>query len=91
MTRVLRCFKVAEETGEVAAAIIGATGQNPRKGQTHTWDDVQSELCDVILSGMVALASISPDAEAVFARHVMAILVRASRSGAEIEPDGGQR
>lgn len=33
---VLRMLKLTEEVGEVAQAVIGATGQNPRKGVTHT-------------------------------------------------------
>ncbi len=68
--RIFRCFKIAEELGEVTAAIIGVTGQNPRKGVTHTWDDVQTELCDVILAAMVALDSITGDAESRFTKHV---------------------
>lgn len=68
--RILRCFKIAEELGEVTAAIIGATGQNPRKGTTHTWDDVQTELCDVILAAMVALDSVTVNAQDRFTAHV---------------------
>ncbi|MGW2825561.1 MazG-like family protein [Streptomyces sp. NPDC001443] len=33
---LLRILKLSEEVGEVAQAVIGATGQNPRKGVTHT-------------------------------------------------------
>ena len=33
---LLRMLKLSEEVGEVAEAVIGATGQNPRKGVTHT-------------------------------------------------------
>jgi NTP pyrophosphatase (non-canonical NTP hydrolase) len=29
---LLRILKLSEEVGEVAEAVIGATGQNPRKG-----------------------------------------------------------
>lgn len=68
--RILRCFKIAEEMGEVTAAIIGVTGQNPRKGITHTWEDVQEELCDVILAAMVALDSVTRYAQEQFAAHV---------------------
>jgi len=50
-----RLAKVAEESGEVVAAWIGATGQNPRKGVTHTLDDVADELCDVALTALCAL------------------------------------
>ena len=68
--RILRCFKIAEELGEVTAAIVGVTGQNPRKGVTHTWSEVQEELCDVILSAMVALDCVSEEAQEVFEKHV---------------------
>jgi hypothetical protein len=46
-TLLLRLLKLSEEVGETAQAVIGATGQNPRKGTTHTWQDVEAELCDV--------------------------------------------
>ena len=46
--KLLRIMKLSEEVGEVSEAVIGVTGQNVRKGVTHTWDDVQAELCDVI-------------------------------------------
>lgn len=68
--RLVRLLKLSEETGEVAAAVVGVTGQNPRKGVTHTWDDVQAELCDVIVTAMVALRTLTPDAERVFAGHL---------------------
>jgi hypothetical protein len=39
--RLLRIMKLTEEAGEVGQAVIGAMGQNPRKGVSHTWDDVK--------------------------------------------------
>ncbi|WP_433855142.1 MazG-like family protein [Streptomyces kronopolitis] len=51
----MRLMKLTEEAGEVMQAYIGLQGQNPRKGQTHTADDVAAELCDVILTAAVAL------------------------------------
>lgn len=57
----LRLLKLTEETGEVAQAWIGATGQNPRKGVTHTRADVAEELVDVIVTASVALVSIAGD------------------------------
>lgn len=68
--KLLRIMKLTEETGEVTQAVIGAVGQNPRKGVTHTWDDVQAELCDVMLTAMVALATITPDAPQTFNAHL---------------------
>lgn len=68
--RLLRILKVTEEVGEVGQAVIGATGQNPRKGVTHGWEDVQDELCDVVLSALVALRTLTPDAREVFERRL---------------------
>ncbi|WP_405614364.1 MazG-like family protein [Streptomyces sp. NBC_01511] len=60
--RLWRILKISEEVGEVAEAMHGASGTNPRKGYSHTWDDVNKELCDVIVTSMVALATCTPDA-----------------------------
>ncbi len=51
-----RCAKVAEEAGEVISALTGVTGSNPRKGVTHTMGDVESELLDVALTALCAVA-----------------------------------
>ncbi|GAA0664763.1 MazG-like family protein [Streptomyces thermocarboxydovorans] len=67
---LLRILKLSEEVGEVAQAVVGATGQNPRKGTTHTWEDVQSELCDVAVTALIALRTLTPDAREVFTRHL---------------------
>lgn len=50
-----RIAKVSEEHGEAVAAFIGATGQNPRKGVTHTIDDVVEELLDVAVTALGAI------------------------------------
>ena len=68
--RLLRIIKLSEEVGEVGEAVIGATGQNPRKGVTHSWEDVQHELCDVVFSALVALRTLTPDAREVFAERL---------------------
>jgi NTP pyrophosphatase (non-canonical NTP hydrolase) len=73
---LLRVLKLSEEVGEVGEALIGVLGQNPRKGVTHTWADVHSELCDVILSAMVALATLTPDASSVFAARLAVVAER---------------
>ena len=73
---LLQLLKIQEEAGEVAEAVIGAMGQNPRKGHSHTWGDVEAEICDVIVTGMVALTRMNPDAQAVFARHMDRIASR---------------
>ncbi|MCF1596120.1 MazG-like family protein [Streptomyces muensis] len=63
-------LKLSEEVGEVAEAVIGATGQNPRKGVTHTWEDVEGELCDVVITALIALRTLTPDTREVFTRHL---------------------
>ncbi|MFJ8532786.1 MazG-like family protein [Streptomyces sp. NPDC093591] len=73
---LLRMLKLSEEVGEVAEAVIGATGQNPRKGVTHTWEDVQGELCDVAITALVALRTLTPDTREVFTRHLARVKER---------------
>ncbi|MFG2141850.1 MazG-like family protein [Streptomyces sp. NPDC048650] len=73
---LLQLLKIQEEAGEVAEAVIGAMGQNPRKGHSHTWEDVEAEVCDVIITGMVALTRMNPDAAAVFERHMEGVIAR---------------
>ncbi|MET7568829.1 MazG-like family protein [Streptomyces sp. NPDC005492] len=73
---LLRMLKLSEEVGEVAEAVIGATGQNPRKGVTHTWDDVQGELCDVVITALVALRTLTPDTREVFTGHLAKVMER---------------
>ncbi|MBO0802105.1 MAG: MazG-like family protein [Nocardiopsaceae bacterium] len=74
--KLLRIMKLTEEAGEVTQAVIGTMGQNPRKGITHSWDDVQAELCDVMLTAMVALATITPDARKAFDAHLARVTNR---------------
>lgn len=49
-----RLAKIGEEFGEVIAAYIGVTNQNPRKGITHTDVDVRGELLDVAVTALAA-------------------------------------
>ncbi len=72
----LRILKVCEEAGEAAQAWIGYTGQNPRKGVTHTKEQVCKELADVVLSAMVALESLSGNAPTVIADRLREVEAR---------------
>ncbi|MFF9309966.1 MazG-like family protein [Streptomyces sp. NPDC014748] len=72
----LRLLKLTEEAGEVAQAWIGVTGQNPRKGVTHTMPQVQDELCDVIVTAAVALASIVGNPDYVLNQKLAKIAAR---------------
>jgi NTP pyrophosphatase (non-canonical NTP hydrolase) len=73
---LLRMLKLSEEVGEAAQAVIGATGHNPRKGVSHTWDDVQAELCDVAITALLALRTLTPDSREVFAAHLARVTER---------------
>ncbi|MFF2612409.1 MazG-like family protein [Kitasatospora sp. NPDC058046] len=74
--RLLRILKVGEEFGEASEAVHGALGANPRKGRSHTWGDVESELADVIVTAMVALDTISGDGRAVLAERLRYLVER---------------
>jgi NTP pyrophosphatase (non-canonical NTP hydrolase) len=60
----LQVLKIAEETGEASQAVIGARGTNPRKGESHNWEDVHAEVADVAITALVALRRMRPDAAA---------------------------
>lgn len=46
--------KITEENGEVADAVIGIRGSNPRKGVYKTIEDLDKELLDVALTALSA-------------------------------------
>lgn len=50
-----RVAKAGEEAGEAIDALIGMTGQNPRKGTYGSIDDLLAELADVALTGFYAI------------------------------------
>lgn len=82
----LRLLKLTEEAGEVAQAWIGVTGQNPRKGRTHSSSDVADELCDVMVTAAVALASLVPDPAAVLDAKLAKIAARSGVSPSSAGP-----
>lgn len=57
----MRIMKIGEEFGEAVAAYIGYTGQNPRKGRTHTRSDVLEELADVAVTALCAMHRFTQD------------------------------
>jgi hypothetical protein len=85
-----RVMKVSEEIGEfiealmlangrAAAAYIGLTGQNPRKGQTHTIDDVNRELADITVTALCAIQHFTGNksvTRAVLAAKIAGIMAR---------------
>lgn len=77
----MQVVKLAEETGEVADAYIGWTGQNPRKGRYASADDVGAEFCDVIVTAMHGLVRLYPPgrAEEVLEEHFRKLEARMSQ------------
>jgi hypothetical protein len=61
----MRVMKIGEEYGEAVAAYIGMTGQNPRKGKTHTQADLCKELADIAITALCAIAHFTNNNPAV--------------------------
>jgi len=81
-----RVAKVAEEVGEAIAALIGITGQNPRKGVYGTDDDLLDELADVALTGLYAMQHfIGGDGEQTIGRLLQRAKHHKARRQAQIE------
>ncbi|ACU71833.1 hypothetical protein Caci_2924 [Catenulispora acidiphila DSM 44928] len=96
----MRVMKLGEEVGEAIAAYIGLTGQNPRKGVTHTMDDLLKELADVAITALAAMQHFTQDeaeTRAHMAAKVRQIISRSAirtRAGAEAQLanlEGGER
>lgn len=58
-----RVAKVSEEVGEAIDALIGITGQNPRKGEYGDVNDLLTELADVALTGLYAIQHFTKDVD----------------------------
>ncbi|RJL24473.1 MazG-like family protein [Bailinhaonella thermotolerans] len=85
----MRIMKIGEEYGEAAAAYIGVTGQNPRKGVHATPDDLAAELCDVAVTALVALTTVTGGpgpAEHRLHAHLARLLARARPEGPAAGP-----
>ncbi|MCR6649734.1 MAG: MazG-like family protein [Cellulomonas sp.] len=76
-----RIAKLTEESGEVVAAFIGATGQNPRKGVTHTIADVGDELLDVAITALGAYEHLTQHQGLALRRLDDKIVAVAARAG----------
>lgn len=88
-----RVAKVAEETGEAVDALVGCTGQNPRKGHYGDVDDLLGELADVAMTAMFAIQHFTKD-ETRTGAVIMAALekaaTRAAEAGYETKPGAGK-
>lgn len=76
-----RLIKLQEEAGEVAAAVIGFTGANARKGYSHNEEAVAKELADVVITAMVALHDWVPSPEQFMDLHLRGLLQRIKEEG----------
>lgn len=77
----LRLMKLTEEVGEVVQAYIGYTGANKRKGVTHSELDIAKELCDVIITAMVALHDWVDQPELFLEAHLLGVSERVKEVG----------
>lgn len=83
----LQVLKIGEEFGEAAQAVIGVRGTNPRKGVSHAWTDVQAEVADTVITGLVTLARMRPDDAAEYlARQLAAKSANFIPAGQEASP-----
>lgn len=78
-----RLMKLSEEVGEVMEAYIGYEGANKRKagGKQYTELSVANELCDVIITAMVALHDWVEDPEAYLESMLGALRARVELEG----------
>lgn len=89
-----RLAKITEEAGEVIAAYIGVTGQNPRKGKTHDEDAVLAELLDVAVTALGAAEHLyghPGDVLHALANKINAVALRAGVAVTPPAPTGGDR
>ncbi|WP_411087815.1 hypothetical protein [Streptomyces sp. 061-3] len=63
-------LKLGQEHGAACQALIGMTAYNPRKGASHTMDDLVARLCAVVRAGAAALHRIDSAAEQTFAANL---------------------
>lgn len=84
VTLPLQVIKLQEEVGEVAAALIGLLGSNPRKGVTHTWDDFCMELADVITTTVVAYMILDRDPNPYLKRQIEKTIQRLDEFNANV-------
>ncbi|MEU5385246.1 MazG-like family protein [Kitasatospora cineracea] len=72
----LQALKVSEEAGELAEAVIGALAANPRKGASHSWEDVYGEACDVAVTALILLARRGEDPRQRMKAHLQHLVQR---------------
>jgi NTP pyrophosphatase (non-canonical NTP hydrolase) len=74
-----RVMKIGEELGETVEAFIGYTGQNPRKGFSHTKEQMLAELADVVITALCAIQHFTQDeteTETIITGKILGIIAR---------------
>lgn len=79
-----RIYKVHEERGETAEAFVGWRGLNPRKGVTHTREQVLEELADWALTPIYAMTHLTKDTQEV-ERALISAMLKHYRRATETE------
>lgn len=77
----VRLMKLSEEVGEVMQAYIGVVGANKRKGHYAESSDVAAELCDVVITAMVALHDWTGSPEALLKAKLQRLKERVESEG----------
>ncbi len=89
-----RIDKLMEEVGEVGEALGGWFAENPRKGRTHSGDDVLAELLDVMVTAAGAFESLTGNRGIVVERldeHMTKLLGRAGLESSDSTPGDSER
>lgn len=82
-----QALKVAEEAGELAEAVNGTIGENPRKGFSHSVADCLHEALDVALAALVFGYRVEPERfHTMLSARLDALAQRAAESGAPPVP-----
>jgi predicted house-cleaning noncanonical NTP pyrophosphatase (MazG superfamily)/NTP pyrophosphatase (non-canonical NTP hydrolase) len=84
-------LKLSEEVGEVAEAYLGMTGLNPRKGVSHTREDLIGEVADVVITAAVAIVRLTGgphEARGAFQAHLAGVLARVGLADTSPPPGG---
>lgn len=63
-------LKIGQDYGAACQALIGVRAYNPRKGASHTMEDLVACLCGVIRSSMAALDAVEPEPETTFVANL---------------------
>lgn len=83
-----RVSKIGEEFGEVMEALIGYTGQNPRKGESHSKKDVLEELLDVAITALGAYEHMTGHLGISIEKMEEKIIATANRAQAHFAVEG---